>query len=131
MIGTIIKKYGKYSLVFTGDASGNNRSASSSATIWQIVKTQTSGLSRKFEVRSKNISLEDSRTLCNSVLNNIDVLINDSCKQLLRDMSLSMVDKNGKLIKDNNSNGNHFLDCIRYIFDANFFDMMTNPKRYL
>ena len=129
----IIVKYPQMldKLKVTGDASGNNRTAvKSGLTCWKVVKSTLKLRDENLKIRSKNISLDDSRTLCNSILQNANVEIAENCQGVIRDCGKASVDENGDLIKDSLSNGNHHLDWFRYLLDANFPDFIDNPKKY-
>ena len=118
-------------LKVTGDASGNNRiAAKKGLTAWKVVKETLKLKDFQIQVRGKNLDLADSKVLCNSILEHAEVEIDENCKGVINDCIHAQVDEEGKLIKDNNSNGNHHLDWFRYLLDANFPDFIDNPKKY-
>jgi len=129
----IIAKYPQMTsnLKVTGDASGNNRvAAKSGLTSWKVVRSTLKLRDEQMQVRGKNLYLDDSRTLCNSILTNANIEIGENCKGVIRDCGKAAVDEKGELIKDSLSNGNHHLDWFRYLLDANFPDFIDNPKKY-
>lgn len=118
-------------LKVTGDASGNNRiAAKKGLTCWKVVRDKLNLKDSQIKVRSKNLALEDSKVLCNSILEHATVEIDESCKGVINDCIHAQVDENGKLIKDNDTAGNHHLDWLRYLLDANFPDFIDNPRKY-
>lgn len=130
---SLIAKYPNYIPVckVTGDASGNNRNAlKQGLTYWKIIKEKLRLKDNQISVRSKNLYLEDSRVLCNSLLQHANIEIDQRCKNLIKDCIYACVDENGDLIKNSNTHGNHHLDWFRYLLDANFPDFIDNPKKY-
>jgi hypothetical protein len=133
MCDHIIARYPEYipTLQVTGDASGNNRSGlQRGLTYWKVIKTRLKLKDSQFHVRTKNPFLEDSRVLCNSVLQNANIEINDRCKNLIKDLIYASVDEEGNLVKDNALSGLHHFDWFRYGVHANFPDFIDNPRRY-
>lgn len=115
----------------TGDASGNNRTGiKRGLTYWKIIRTKLKLKDSQFFVRSKNLYLEDSRVLCNSILQNANIEIAQNCKNLIKDLIYASVDENGVLVKENSISGLHHFDWFRYLLDANFPDFIDNHKRY-
>lgn len=118
-------------LKVTGDASGNNRTGiKRGLTYWKIIRTRLKLKDNQFFVRSKNLFLEDSRVLCNSILQNATIEIDAKCKNLIKDLIYASVDEKGELVKENSISGLHHFDWFRYLLDANFPDFIDNPKRY-
>jgi hypothetical protein len=115
----------------TGDASGNNRTAiKRGVTCWKEVRTHLMLRDDDMKVRTRNLFIKDSRTLCNSVLQNADIQIGRNCKNVIKDCGKASVDEHGELIKDSLSHGNHHLDWFRYLIDSNFPDFIDNPRKY-
>lgn len=133
MCDYLIAKYPQYmrTVKVTGDASGNNRTGlKRGLTYWKVIRTRLNLKDSQFFVRSKNRFLEDSRVLCNSILQNATIEIDSNCKHLIKDLIYASVDENGDLVKDNALSGLHHFDWFRYLLDANFPDFIDNPKKY-
>jgi len=124
---------------FTGDASGSNRQQGNrgAKSNWQILRAILKIKDSKLQVRSKNLKIEDSYSLCNSVMQHANIIINPKCKNLLEDLREARIEiklmENGDskmiLIKDE-IHGLHHLDWFRYLIDANFPDFIKNYKKY-
>jgi len=128
---------GKYSIynknfIVTGDASGNSRSSMvrGNVTNWMLIKRMLKLNDSQIRVRGSNIGHQESRVLCNSVIENADVLINKDCKNLIKDIEMANVDEMGNLIKSQ-LEGRHFFDCFRYIIDGMMPDFISNYKKYI
>lgn len=133
MCDHLIAKYPQFidTVKVTGDASGNNRTGlQRGLTYWKVIKTRLRLKDSQIFVRSKNRYLEDSRVLCNSILQNANIEIDKKCKGLIKDLIYASVDEEGTLIKDNALAGLHHFDWFRYLLDSNFPDFIDNPKRY-
>ncbi len=116
-------------LVITGDASGNNRSGHTRGkrSFYSIIKSYLKLSNSQIRIRSKNISLLESRTLCNSALQRRDILISDKHEELINDCTHASVNDEGILIKDRKYNKNDFLDGFRYALDIEFPDLTRKP----
>jgi hypothetical protein len=128
----IIAKYPGFHYIVTGDASGSSRTttAGASVTDWKIISNilMLSNLQRK--VRRANIGLNESQTLCNSVLQNANIQVAESCPLLDYDLGHAILDENGKLAKEMSQTGLHLFDCFRYLVDAVYPDFIRNYKKY-
>lgn len=133
-------KYGRNMLYFTGDASGNNRSAYTVGNLsaWALIK----GYMREFgavytdytAVPTSNISTESSGFVCNALIAHYgaDLLIDSvNCPTLVSDVTRMMRLTNGDLDKkhaDKHDYG-HLGDCFRYAltnFDYSTFKRLSS-----
>ena len=131
MCDHITAKYPGFAYQATGDATGANRNTAAGGSIsdWYIIRDKLRPI-EPIKKRRKNLPLSDSRTLCNSILQNANVRITKNCENLINDFALASVDENGKLLKEQSQSGLHFFDCGRYLLDAVFPDFITNPYKY-
>lgn len=115
----------------TGDATGQNRTPLVRGSInhYIIIKKALGVKDFQFRVRKQNISHINSRVLCNSVIQNANFTISETCKETIMDCLYASVDEEGKLIKTA-EHGRHFFDNVRYMIDATFPDFIQNPKKY-
>lgn len=97
-----------------GDATGTQRRAESRLTNWQIVfrTMREFGVKAIARVPNQNPSVIDSVNALNTAFMNDRVLIDPSCKELIKDF-MSMQWLNGKLDKRDLSRS-HLQDCCRY-----------------
>ncbi len=120
-------------LMITGDASGRNRQSIERGNVdhYYKIKNYFNLPDSKMEVRKANISHINSRLLCNSVMQNMTVMIHPECNaDLCNDLIYTQVDQFGEIIKTK-LQGRHFFDCFRYLLDHEFPDFLRNPRRYL
>ena len=68
--------------------------------------------------------------LCNSAVQNLDIQVASHLSELINDLKFAKVDDFGILLKDRKENKNDDLDAFRYILDAEFPDLIKNPKKY-
>lgn len=117
--------------VITGDASGQNRSplVRGGLNHYIIIKKELCAKDYQMKVRKANLSHENSRMLCNSVLQNAEISITENCKATIQDCAYAAVDEEGKLMKTQ-VNGLHLFDNFRYIVDAQFYDFINTPNKY-
>lgn len=118
-------KYPGFYLMATGDATGKNRSGTSRGNLsyWAIIKKELRLGDGQIRMRSKNLDHTSSQVICNSVLTHKDVIVHESCKDLVDDCIFASTDEHGKLIKTPDR-GLHFFDGFRYLLDANFPDVL-------
>jgi len=117
--------------IVTGDASGRARSSlvKGSMNHWQYIKRYFGLNDMQIKVRSKNLSLIDSRLLCNSVIQNSTIEIDPGCSDLIDQLKFAKVDEYGVLVKDRQDNKNDFLDGFRYLLDANFPQFLAKTHK--
>ena len=115
----------------TGDASGLNRSALTRGGLnhFKIIKDTLGILDRDLLLRRKNLPHIDSRILCNSILQNAEFQISETCKNTIADCIYGAVNDEGQLIKTIDQ-GLHWIDCLRYLLDAVFPDFINRPHLY-
>lgn len=121
----------------TGDAAGNARNVGfeqRNMTFYTIIQKHL-GLSKKqMHINSRNLSHNDSRLLCNTVLHSFPKLLisRSGCPRLISDLELAEVDTGsatpGKLRKDRDGFKMDLLDGFRYLMQTYFSDY---AKRFL
>jgi phage terminase large subunit len=114
-------KYSNYNWIVTGDATGKNRSGTTrdKKSYWQIIKYELKLSDNQIKIRTVNLDHITSRILCNAVLEHQNINIHSRCIDLINDCRYAKIDDKQKIVKTSD-NGNHFLDCFRYLLDANF-----------
>lgn len=131
----IIAKYPHWvqsgQITITGDATGQNRSplVRGGLNHYMIIKKALKLKDSQILVRASNLSHKNSRVLCNSVLQNAQFYLTESCKETINDCIYAEVDETGELIKTAKE-GRHFFDNVRYLIDSQFPDFIENPKKY-
>ncbi|HDY86897.1 MAG TPA: hypothetical protein ENH82_02140 [bacterium] len=119
-------------LFITGDATGRNRTPLERGEVnhYLKIKSYFNLSDSRFNVRKANPSHINSRLLCNSVMQNMNVMIHPDCEGLINDIIYANVDQQGEIIKSQIL-GRHFFDCFRYLLDSEFPDFLKNPRRYI
>jgi hypothetical protein len=120
-------------LIVTGDASGHNRTGTvrGKTSYWQIIKHELNLKDLNMKVRSRNIGLIESRVLCNAVNQAVTITFDpEGCKPLINECKFGQVDEHGVLLKDRKKQKNDFLDGLRYLIDANFYDFLGKQNKY-
>ncbi len=120
-------------IIVTGDASGHNRTGAvrGKSSYWKVIKDELQLKDVNMKVRSQNIGLIESRVLCNSVNQFVEITLDpEGCKQLINECKFAKVDDHGVLVKDRKKQKNDFLDGFRYLLDANFYDFLGKPNKY-
>lgn len=104
----------------TGDATGRARSALASGNLnyYSVIK-QCLGLS-SMQMKQPNInpSIRDSRVLCNSILQNFNLIIDASCEFLIEDMKYVEVNDENEIDKTKDKHKSHLADCLRYLLNS-------------
>ncbi len=102
--------------VVTGDASGANRSALTQGNInyYTVIRQRLSLSSGQLKVPTFNPAISDSRVLFNSILQNFNYKVNDSCAYTIEDFKYVEVDDNGDIDKKKDKHRSHLLDAERY-----------------
>lgn len=119
--------------IVTGDASGHNRigAVRGKTSYWLAIKGELGLKDHQIMVRKQNIGLIDSKVLCNAVNQSVEIVFDkDGCASLINDCKFAKVDERGELIKDRKKQKNDFLDGLRYLIDANYYDYLKKPKKY-
>lgn len=129
----IIAKYHRWfdKIDVTGDATGQNRTPMIMGNInhYTIIKDKFALSDYNLKVSKKNMELDASRILSNSILQNANVAITKDCVQTIKDCVYAAVDEQGKLIKTQ-FDGLHHFDNFRYDLQASFPDFIKHPNWY-
>lgn len=127
----IISAFPNVPYLVTGDATGRNRSAMTKGNLnhYTIIKNKLRLTDMQLRVGSINPSVEDTRVLVNSMLQNTDLKISSDCPILIRDLKYVEVDENGDIKKDRSNVNKEAdqLDCLRYLlftFHRNFIKLL-------
>jgi len=134
----IIAKYPHfiYHIDVTGDSTGNNRTPLVVGNInhYIIIKQKLQLKDYNLKVAKKNMDLSASRILCNSILEHLDVMINDDLAEVIDDCANTSIDPNPKTdtirVIKTPEHGRHFFDNVRYMFEAAFPDFINKPGLY-
>jgi hypothetical protein len=119
-------KYGRYMILVTGDATGQNSTAlvKDNLNYYMVIKTQLSLGAGQMKVDTVNPHVEDNRVLVNSVLHHIPVSLDpDMCKALIFDLEHARMLPNGSLDKSDRNDPTKqldALDCFRYYLNTFF-----------
>ena len=119
-------KYNGCMFVVTGDATGKGSSAlvQDNINYYTVIKAQLKLSQGQLKVPTVNPTLKENRVLVNSVLHNMDVLLDrDNCKGLLFDLEHAKVLPNGDLDKTDRKDPTKqldALDCFRYYLNTFF-----------
>jgi hypothetical protein len=129
----ILAKYNKFigKMEVTGDATGRNRTSMVRGNVnhYIIIKEKLQLKDNQLIVPRQNNSHENSRILCNSVIQNANFRITKNCEATILDCTYAAVDEFGELIKTQQE-GRHFFDNVRYLIEAGFKDFITKPHKY-
>lgn len=123
----IKNKYGTVNCYINGDASGNNDNASNE-TYYEIVRNNLDiSFEFNFRVPKSNPRHKASYNQCNYIFKHYQVLINPSCKQLIRDCEMvQIIQKNGKIeIDKSDQTLTHHIDPLRYHINAEHLDKIS------
>ena len=113
--------------IVTGDATGHNRTALTSGTVNYYTVIQSELKLSDGQMRQPNInpSINDSRVLLNSILQNFPPAIHSECKYLIEDLKYVEVNENGDIDKNKDKHRSHLLDCQRYLLNS-FYAYLLN-----
>lgn len=129
----IIAKYPDFifKIDVTGDSTGNNRSPLLIGEVnhYTIIKQKLKLKNDNLKVRTKNADLSASRVVCNSILQNAEVLISEELIEFINDLAFASVDDKGDLIKTS-AQGLHFFDNFRYMLDVSYPNFIDKPHLY-
>ncbi len=108
------------SIILTGDATGRNRTALTTGNLnyYKVAKDLLQLTDQQIRVPSVNPAVRDSRVLCNSILQNQNIIFDPSCKFLIEDIKTVEVDENGDIDKKKDKHKTHLLDCWRYLLNS-------------
>lgn len=107
-------------LLVTGDATGHNRSALAVGNInyYTVIKEKLRLSDNQLKVPGVNPALSDSRVLCNSILQNFNFIVDESCKYLIEDLKYVEVNDKGEVDKTKDKHRSHLSDCLRYLLST-------------
>lgn len=106
--------------IITGDATGRNRSAMTVGNInyYTVIQDELGLNDNQIRTPSINPAVRDSRVLCNSILQNFNLIIDPSCTFLIEDLKYVEVNENGDIDKTKDKHRSHLADCFRYLLDT-------------
>lgn len=115
----------------TGDATGRNRTSMVVGNVnhYIIIKQKLQLKDSQLLVPRQNNSHENSRILCNSVIQNANFRVAKNCEATIKDCTYAAVDETGELIKTQKE-GRHFFDNVRYLIEAGFKNFILKPHLY-
>jgi len=121
-------------LIFTGDASGRNRTAHQKGmTNWKLIKGYLKLSDGQIRLLSANPHSVDYIVLLNSLLSKHgDIQINKSCKYLIQDMELVQRGDNAEKKPPDSLTG-HLFDCLEYYlwtFHRQFLDRFAKMGKF-
>ena len=114
-------KYGQRHYIITGDASGLSRHVTNKGNLnnYSILLSELGLSERQLKIPSINPSINESRTLSNSIFaRHPNVYIHERCKYLIEDLKFVQVKDDGGIDKTSNVHRGHLLDTIRYLFNS-------------
>ena len=113
--------------IITGDATGQARSALTSGNInyYTVIRQQLNITDGQVKTPNINPAIQDSRVLCNSILQNFPLFINPSCTFLIDDLKYVEIDEEGKIDKDKDKHRSHLLDTFRYLLNTFHSSLLT------
>lgn len=117
----------------TGDRSGNNRSAASNLTNYEIILEEFDITKYKLTyAEGRNDRIIYSRDVCNYMLEHIPTRIDTSCMQTAIDLSTGEADDYGKIIKNRSKNHPQDAgDAFRYAVHAMFPNGVEDMKKFI
>jgi hypothetical protein len=121
-------------LIFTGDASGRNRTASQKGmTNWKLIKGYLKLSDGQIRLLSANPHSVDYIVLLNSLLSKHgDIQISNTCKYLIQDLELVQRGDNAEKKPPDNLTG-HLFDCLEYYlwtFHRQFLDRFAKMGKF-
>lgn len=134
----ILSKYKdwQFRIDITGDATGANREKATRGNISQyhVIKSVFKLTDRQIRVRSKNMSLKDSRVICNSILTHADVKLTKNCVKTIKDVTFAEVKINPMTHKldvlKTEKEGRHHFDNFRYLLECAYPDFVRVDLSY-
>lgn len=99
-----------------GDATGNQKTANSKRTNWQIVKEEFKKQNIQFVTRYKKVNpeVQDSINVCNGQFISGFILIHEECDELIKDLEVLQYNEKGQIDKKDIKRS-HLGDCFRYL----------------
>ena len=114
-VAAYLVNLGVISIDLFGDSSGNQRTANSQQSNWQIVSNALteSGISFITRYGAANPSIVDTLNSTNALLKNFRLYVDTDCVELTRD--LEVLKRKGKEIDKSDKMRSHLADCLRYL----------------
>lgn len=105
-----------HTIFIYGDASGNQKTANSLKSNWQIVfeAFKDENIRTVSRVGTHNPNLVDSFNQINNILFHQKVFVNRQCKELIKDLEVCKKDKSGAVDKTDKKRS-HLFDIFRYL----------------
>ena len=99
-----------------GDATGNQKTANSRRTNWQIVKDEFNTRKIKYATKYKKINpeVQDSINFCNRQFLDGVIFIEEKCDELIKDLEILQYNEKGQIDKKDIKRS-HLADCFRYL----------------
>jgi hypothetical protein len=115
----------------TGDATGRSRSALTTGNInyYTVIKEKLYLTDGQMNIPTINPQHSDSRVLCNSILQNFNLIVDKSCRFLIEDLTYVEVTSEGKIDKAKDKFRGHLLDCFLYTLNT-FHSNLLKLNRY-
>jgi hypothetical protein len=115
-----------------GDASGNQKTANSKQTNWQIVLNQfrKMGIPHITKYGKANPGIQDTLNACSWVFEESLIFVPETCPELIKDF-IQLQYKKGTLEIDKSSDlaRSHLSDCFRYLI-WDLYGLPKVPKKY-
>lgn len=102
-------------LYIHGDATGNQKTANSKNSNWQIINENLKSFKPQILYGKSNPSVLDSINSVNCAFNNDKVFINGDCKELIKDLESLQFNEKGEIDKKQDLMRSHLADTLRYI----------------
>jgi hypothetical protein len=126
----VMKDWGDYYLIATGDASGRARTAITrgNRSYVKIIKAELKLSDRQMQFPRSNPSVRNTRILMNSLFHKHgNIWISSACPFLIDDLRTVKVNEKGEIDKHKDARKTHLLDDLRYIF-WNYFRVFIGGK---
>lgn len=125
-------RWQSYVVQIWGDATGNQKTANSKNSNWEIVKKTFSQSQIKFSARCglSNPSVVDSVNSVNCALMAEKIWVGVNCKELIKDFESLAWDDKGGIDKKTDPMRSHVSDCLRYFVHGKLpYNKLTRDKR--
>jgi uncharacterized protein YnzC (UPF0291/DUF896 family) len=116
------KSFPKYYL--HGDATGNQKTANSLQTNWQIIRDKLKEFKPVTCFGKANPNVQDTINATNIALNQDKIFIDIQCRELTRDLESLRYNEKGEIDKKMDLMRSHLGDCLRYLI----FDLLPYKK---
>lgn len=124
-----LKTQPKTKLYIHGDATGNQRTANSEQTNWEIVAKELSknGIDFTTTYGKSNPNITDTLNVCNLCFISEELIINAANYELIKDLE-SLKEKDGGIDKSDPERS-HLADCLRYLVYLLYSHKLIKPKK--